>query len=354
MDWLRWNLVAPGSQTGCAFVLLALCIVVSLSRRRRPPIELSSACIARVILPGVVLLERARGVSRKKVGRALVFSSRFKSVGRAGARSSSQSSSECCVNASISALRAVAGSRRAGTPARSTSTRGGRARCIRVINTPERLEKKKGLRVFGESLVARHQTNFLGRCASQGAGAATTASIGSRTTVNSRQSDGVFFLHHTHSRPLDSSSRRRERTGGRVGFFSFFFFSFFFFFKMERGRVVAFRLSHPRLFRAALGRRSGLAQALCAALVARAVKLEACVDPVGEAHTHVLLLYYARLERGLGWHRDDGPIAHSRRRQASLVSLSRVLFVGKEKKKKKKRGCLIARRMARRCAQWSR
>ena len=45
---------------------------------------------------------------------------------------------------------------------------------------------------------------------------------------------------------------------------------------------------------------------LSALLVAAAAKADARVDPVGAAMSHVLLLFYAKLDRGLGWHRDDG------------------------------------------------
>lgn len=51
---------------------------------------------------------------------------------------------------------------------------------------------------------------------------------------------------------------------------------------------------------------------------ARAV--DPSVDPVGEPMSHVLLLYYGRLERGLGWHRDNGRI--DGQTLAPVVSLS--------------------------------
>ena len=48
------------------------------------------------------------------------------------------------------------------------------------------------------------------------------------------------------------------------------------------------------------------AGALSNALQAAARRAFADCDPVGASTTHLLMLFYAKLERGLGWHRDDG------------------------------------------------
>ena len=57
----------------------------------------------------------------------------------------------------------------------------------------------------------------------------------------------------------------------------------------------------------AVGRVDARAGPLCEALRRAARAADGRADPLGgAAATHVLLLWYARLERGLGWHRDDG------------------------------------------------
>ena len=48
------------------------------------------------------------------------------------------------------------------------------------------------------------------------------------------------------------------------------------------------------------------AGALSDALQDAARKAYEEVDPVGASTTHLLMLFYANLERGLGWHRDNG------------------------------------------------
>ena len=69
-------------------------------------------------------------------------------------------------------------------------------------------------------------------------------------------------------------------------------------------------LNAPRQFRGrcydaveAVDRRAG---ALSDALQKAAKQAYGEVDPVGASTTHLLMLFYAKLERGLGWHRDNG------------------------------------------------
>ena len=69
-------------------------------------------------------------------------------------------------------------------------------------------------------------------------------------------------------------------------------------------------LNAPRQFRGrcydaveAVDPRAG---ALSDALQKAAKQAYSEVDPVGASTTHLLMLFYAKLERGLGWHRDNG------------------------------------------------
>ena len=85
-------------------------------------------------------------------------------------------------------------------------------------------------------------------------------------------------------------------------------------------------LNAPRQFRGrcydaveAVDRRAG---ALSDALQEAARKAYKEVDPVGASTTHLLMLFYANLERGLGWHRDNGRF-DGQRLDAGRVAVAR-------------------------------